>query len=211
MICFSKNWGLLFLFMPLISFAHPHAFVDTAVTLIGNQTHITHLHMRWTFDPMTTAYMYDGYDLSQPKKAQTLQIMASSVIKNLRNTHYFLYFFDGDKPIKYKTVNSAVIEDHHHQATLSFDIELSHPQPLTKDSLNLMIYDPTYYIDLYWNGREDIHLSPELAKSCFFKILAPHPTTEQMNYAVSLSVEEHGDDALGQLFTQKLQLDCHLK
>lgn len=204
----KKIFICLLFWMPFFAFAHPHSFIKIKTRIEGNETQITGFNMVWTFDAMTTAYMYDGEDLSPKAKETSLKNLALSVIDNMKNTHYFTYFYHNHEPIRYKVVKTAEMEDKSGEAILSFDIRLSKPLPVSKDTLELMIFDPSYYVDLYWDKNTDVSLSAELAKSCHYKIVEPHPTTEQMNYAMSLSLDADPDDTLGQLFTQKVELHC---
>lgn len=202
----NLTW-LLLLFSFLVS-AHPHSFIQTKTEIQGDNNQITGFKMTWTFDAMTTAYMYDGVDLSTQAQKASLQELANSIIENMKNEHYFTYFYNKDMPIKYKVVKSAQMIDKDGQAILTFGMTLSKPQPLTKDSLRLLIYDPSYYVDMYWENKTDLTLSKDLASRCSYRIIEPNPTTEQMNYAMSLSMDADPDNALGQLFTQEVRLNC---
>ena len=69
--------------------------------VVGDETRITGFNMSWTFDTITSAYMVDGKGMSKENREKVLQEMADSIMKNLALEHYFAYFYDGDKPIKY--------------------------------------------------------------------------------------------------------------
>ena len=47
---FSKISFFFTLLFPLTLSAHPHAWVDTNTYIESDDTHITALHMTWTFD-----------------------------------------------------------------------------------------------------------------------------------------------------------------
>ena len=91
---------------------------------------------------------------------------------------------------------------------MTFELPLSKPQPITKDSLRLLIFEPSYYVDMSWKAKNDIILSPELSKVCTFDLAEPNPSPEQMLYAQSLPPDANPDNALGQLFTQTVKLHC---
>ncbi len=59
-------------------------------------------------------------------------------------------------------------------------------------------------------NKGDIILSPELAKTCSFKLIEPHPTPEQVTYAMSIPADADPDNKLGQVFTQTVQLFCNV-
>jgi len=158
---------------------------------------------------MTSAYMLDGEDLSAANKSKTLNKIAKSVMGNLNVEHYFSYFYDGNTPIKYAFSNQAELKQNKTKLTLVFFLPLSKPKEIENKSFKLLVFEPSYYVDMSWENKSDIQLSPELAQHCSLALIQPNPTSEQMTYAMSLGVEEKGDDALGQLFTQTVNIQCH--
>jgi len=196
------------LFMPSNSYAHPHSWIEMKTQIEGNINEITGFKMEWSFDAMTSAYMLDGYDLSPEKKAQSFQEIADFVLNNMLADHYFTFFYDGEEPIRYETGKNARLTQNRAKLTLSFDLPLAKPQPAIGSSLRLLIFEPSYYVDMLWKQKSDISLSPELQNSCSIKLKEPNPTTKQINYAISLSMDADPDNALGQLFSQTIKLHC---
>ncbi|WP_435237676.1 DUF1007 family protein [Psychromonas sp. PT13] len=196
------------LFIPLKSIAHPHSWVEMKTEIDGNANEILGFKMEWTFDAMSSAYMTDGYDLSPQYKALSLRVIADSVIKNMYNEHYFTYFYEGEEPVRFKAAINTKLTQERAKATLSFYLPLSKPQPATGDTLRLLIFEPSYYVDMSWGSIADITLSPQLKHTCKIDLIEPNPTTEQINYAVSLPTDADPDNALGQLFTQTVRLNC---
>jgi len=194
--------------LPFTVQAHPHSWIDLKTEIEGNQNQITGFKMSWTFDAMTSAYMLDGEDLSPENKAQTMQKVADSVMKNMMGEHYFTYFYDGEIPIKYALARRGVLTQNRSKLTLDFELPLSKPKVLNGNPLKLLIFEPSYYVDMSWQKERDIQLSPDLAKHCSLELIAPNPTTEQMSYAMSLPADADPDNALGQLFTQTVMITC---
>jgi len=203
-LCLLVSFCSIFLYTE--AGAHPHSWIDLETEVVGDETHILGFNMSWTFDAMTSAYMLDGEDIS---KSKTLDKIAKSVMENLNVEHYFSYFYDGETPIKYAFSNQAVLKQNKTKLTLVFFLPLSKPKEIVNKSFKLLVFEPSYYVDMSWEHKTDIHLSPELAKHCSLDLIQPNPTPEQMTYAMSLGVEEGGDDTLGQLFTQIVNITCH--
>ena len=174
----------------------------------GSKNQITGFQMEWSFDAMTSAYMLDGYDLSPENKAQSFQELADFVLNNMLADHYFTFFYDGDEPVRYKIGKNPRLSQNRAKLTLTFDLPLSKPQPATGSSLRLLIFEPSYYVDMLWKQKSDISFSPELQDSCSIELKEPNPTTEQINYAMSLPMDADPDNALGQLFSQSIKLHC---
>lgn len=191
-----------------VSHAHPHSWVDITTEIQGDASQITGFKMRWTFDAMTSAYMLDGEDLSAENKENTLQQLADSIMHNMMAGHYLTYFYEGDTPIKYAMAQNGVLTQESIKATLTFDLPLAKPKILSDKPLKLLIYDPSYYVDMSWPSKSDIQLSPELAKRCELTLTAATPTSEQIAYVMALPVDATRDNALGELFTQAVTINC---
>lgn len=205
---FIKLFIIMILFSPLKSVAHPHSWVEMKTEIKGSEHEILGFNMRWTFDAMSSAYMIDGYDLSPQNKENSLQTIANSVINNMLTEHYFTYFYNGDAPIRYKKAINVTLTQQRAKVTLSFYLPLSIPQPAFGDHLRLLVFEPSYYVDMSWHSVSDISLSAQLKAACTLKLVAPNPTTEQLNYAASLPSDSDPDNALGQLFSQTVIFNC---
>ncbi len=159
---------------------------------------------------MTTAYIFDGEDMSAAHRAESLKKTAASVINNMLSTHYFTYFYDGKQPIRYKRVMRGTMTKSKGKARLRFELVLAKPYPLNNKTLKFLIFDPTYYIDMSWRKPpQDITFSAALKPFCHYKIIEPHPTPAQVSYAMSIPIDADPDNHLGQLFTQSMLLTCY--
>lgn len=188
--------------------SHPHSWIVTKTMIEGDENAITGLKMEWTFDAMTSTYTLDGEDMSPLHKEETLQRVSDSIIKNMLNEHYFTYFYQGKTPIRYKEVTDSTLALVKGKLIFSFDLELDKPLELNTKDLNLSIYDHTYYIDMYWKNKKDVDLSESLKPYCKVDLIQPKPSSKQMTYAMSLPADANPDYELGQLFTQKVLLNC---
>lgn len=197
----------LLLWSPILH-AHPHSWIEMKTHIEGENGVITGLSMEWSFDAMTSMYMLDGEDLAADSEQETFEKLAASVIENMMYEHYFTYFYDEETPIKYSVAKNAKFERDKAKLVMTFDLPLSKPKAVTRDSLRLLIFDPSYFVDMSWNSKSDVSLSTELERQCELKLVEPNPTPEQMSYAMSLSVDADPDNTLGQLFTQTIKLNC---
>lgn len=191
-----------------LTVAHPHSWVEMNTRINGIDDVVTGFSMEWTFDAMTSAYMIDGEDMSPQNKERTLKSLAQSIVKNMLQDHYFTYFFDGDSPIRYKEVLDAELTQHRGKFTLSFNLPLAEPKTVIGNKLKLMIFEPSYYVDMSWKEVESLSLSPALQAHCQIKLIEPTPSSQQMAYALALPADADPDNALGQLFTQHAYLSC---
>lgn len=190
------------------STAHPHSWVDMKTEIQGDGDHITGFKMSWEFDAMTSAYMLDGEDLSVENKAQALQDLADSIMQNMTTNHYLTYFYEAGMPIKYALAEKGSLAQDKLKARLDFYLPLKEPLILSNKTLKLLIYDPSYYVDMSWPAKNAIQLSPKLSRYCKLSVIDAKPTSEQMAYVMSLPVDSSRDDALGELFTQTAIINC---
>ena len=191
------------------AYSHPHSFMDIKTTIHGNASHIESLHMSWTLDPMTSAYWLDGENLSEGNKQEILDKLADEVMNNILSFHYYTYLYFDKQPVKFEIVRHGKLSQDRAQLTLSFEIPLAKPQPLSKTPLILRVFEPSYYTDLSWDKNNGVQLSESLQEHCQVSIVEPTPTTEQIAYAMALPPDADPDDELGQLFTQTATIKCN--
>jgi len=199
---------LLLIATPTFIQAHPHSWVEMRTTVQGTNQHITGLQMSWTFDAMTSAYMLDGEDMSEENKQHTLATLTQEVIGNLYHEHYFTYFYSVNEPIKYKRAIDAAITQDRSRITLHFTLPLSKPLQIDAQDLRLLIFEASYYMDMSWKQHSDISLSSDLSKLCSVDLIEPEPNADQIDYALSLPEDANPDNALGQIFSQTVSINC---
>ncbi|QUM77344.1 DUF1007 family protein [Moritella sp. 24] len=208
---FSQVATLLFgALISMNSVAHPHSWVDMKTEIQGDGQYITGFKMTWEFDAMTSAYMLDGEDLSPENKPNTLQVLADSIMENMTKNHYLTYFYEEGIPVKYALAENGLLTQESIKATLTFYLPLAKPKLLSDKELKLLIYDPSYYVDMSWPAHNAIKLSPKLAQYCKLSVIDATPTSEQLAYVMSLPVDAARDDAIGELFTQSAIINCQL-
>ncbi|GLR74134.1 DUF1007 family protein [Aliivibrio sifiae] len=188
--------------------AHPHSWVDLQAKVLGENHTLTGFKMQWTFDRMTTAYLFDGEDMSPLHQKETLKKLVKSVIDNMGKSHYFTNVSHEQKPMTFKSVNDEQLTTYKGKAKLTFTLSLEKPYEFHNKLLTLKIFDPTYYVDMSWRSKSDITFATTLKSSCHVQLIKPHPTTAQINRAMTLPIDANPDYQLGQIFTQSVKLNC---
>ncbi|OBT17025.1 hypothetical protein A9264_09870 [Vibrio sp. UCD-FRSSP16_10] len=200
--------SLLFLLFCHSAMAHPHSWIDTETQILGNSKTIDGFKMKWTFDRMTTAYLFDGEDMSPQHRQQTLQTISASVIDNMRPSHDFTYLDEGKQAFKYQDVTDAKLKVVKGKAILSFTLLLDKPYLFDGNKLQLRIFDPSYYVDMSWQSSNDIKFANALQPYCSSSLVEPHPSASQVNKAMSIPIDAPPDTQLGKVFTQTLNFSC---
>ncbi|GAM71018.1 exported protein precursor [Vibrio sp. JCM 19236] len=189
--------------------AHPHSWIDTKTQILGNNKTLDGFKMEWTFDRMTTAYLFDGEDMSPHHQQQTLKAIAKSIINNMSPSHNFTYLDEAKHSLDYQKVSDETLRVEKGKAILDFTLLLDKPYQFHGKSLALRIFDPTYYVDMSWDSASDVQFSKGLEGNCSSSLIEPHPTVAQVNKAMTLPVDASPDYQLGKVFTQTLNFSCH--
>lgn len=199
----------LLFFCSQLATAHPHSWIEMKTHIEARDGMISGFYMEWSFDAMTSAFMLEGENSSSPEKLRkAMDELTVTVMENMHNQHYFTHFYDGKKSIDFKPAFDGKFSRNRARLVLTFHLPLFKPQPLTKDSLKLQIFEPSYYVDMNWPAKQSVTLSDELAKQCSVELILPNPTPQQMSYALSLPKDADPDNSLGELFTQSIRLNC---
>ncbi|WP_390207184.1 DUF1007 family protein [Vibrio artabrorum] len=195
-------------FMSYSAWAHPHSWIDMKTQVLGNNHTVTGFNMQWTFDRMTTAYLFDGEDMSPSHQKQTLNKIAISVLEKMIKSHYFTNVTDNGKNISFQPIDTGKLTTDKGKATLYFIIMLKKPYQFNNNKLKIQVFDPTYYVDITWNSQHEFELTKNLKSHCNVQLIKPHPTLAQINRAMTLPIDENPDYQLGQIFTQTVNLTC---
>ncbi|MFZ7157181.1 DUF1007 family protein [Avibacterium avium] len=218
---FKKCLGLLTL-VPLLSVAHPHAFIDMQSKVLVEKGELVGFSMQWVLDEPSSASII--YDLAQSTQPSDKQRLIEEAMKNIVNEHYFSYLFDKDKKkIKYKAQpQNYGMKSNGTQVMYYFDFLLSKPQVLKENQFELATYDPTYFVAMTYptqkkptenkpieNKQSAVDFS-QLPAQCTGKVIEPNVDEKVREYAASLDRSQRDEDSsLGEVFSQKVEIVCH--
>lgn len=110
--------------------SHPHSWVDVESYVDGEQQQVKGISMLWRFDPMTSAYMLDGEDLSQAQREQTLQRMAQDLVNNIRDFNYFTEVYWNQERQVLAGASVPRVEVKGLNVSFSFYLSFEHPLSL---------------------------------------------------------------------------------
>lgn len=191
-------------------FAHPHSFIDMQTTVESHDEQITGLRMQWTMDPLTSAdLLYDAGDAA--KGSEVWKKLAAEVMANVIGQHYFTEIYRDKQPIKYASMPTEYhLSRSGNQAVLEFVLPLAHPQSLIGEPLQILTYDPSYYVDMSYQNENAIKLATVAASRCKTTLVIPKPSQDLQSYALSLDKDDSpGEDMeLGKQFAQRVTLQC---
>ncbi|MBW5818189.1 DUF1007 family protein [Yersinia kristensenii] len=190
--------------------AHPHSFIDMDASFVSEKQTLVGIKMVWTMDEITSADLL--YDAENAKSdSEIWKKLAAEVMANVLGQHYFTDIYRDGKPVKYKNLPTEYhLSRQGHQAVLEFILPLAEPQPLAGKPFIISTYDPTYFVDMTYDGNKAIRLSAEMAKSCKLTLFTPNPNASLQAYALSLDKSDSpGEDMeLGKQFAQRVTVQC---
>lgn len=204
---FLKFCLLISLFISTIAYSHPHSFITLKTEFYTEQDKLTKLHFIWTMDELTTSYL--KFEYQQNPKSVFNELMI-----NIFENHFFSEFWlkssPKNKPIILMPLEQdSRIDFNSDKATVSFWARLKNPLTLVGNQFELMTYEKTFYVDMYYAKEGNITINHP---NCRITITKPTPDDSTLDYAQSLDQDETpietDDFILGKLFAQKVVVSC---
>ncbi|MBV9522651.1 MAG: DUF1007 family protein [Alphaproteobacteria bacterium] len=130
--------------------AHPHIFINHAMTLLFGADDIAGLRLSWTFDEMYSAVLRKDNVTSppgEPLSADDVQRLKENAFANLGNYNYFLNLWINGKPMKVETVTDFDASLHDHMITYQFTVPLRSVEPRAVNEIEVVVFDNEYYVE----------------------------------------------------------------
>ncbi|MGE0968722.1 DUF1007 family protein (plasmid) [Klebsiella sp. WOUb02] len=199
-----------FMVLSLSALAHPHSFISLRTEAVADNGQLTGFKMRWRMDEITSSDLL--YDAGNAKPGDEVwKKLAAEVMANVLGQHYFSELWHNGQHVKFANRPDGYgLERDGSQAVLTFTLSLAKPQPLAGQTLTLSTYDPTYYVDMFYEKPGDFTLPAALSAECKVKVVTPKPNDKMTAFAQSLDKADAPpeDMALGTYFAQKVTLTC---
>ena len=160
-------WLVSFVFFTTVQTvnAHPHVWIDGQLTVLFNsQGQVTALRHAWKFDELFSTYAVQG--ITREKNgvipAAELQTLTDQWMQNLADpaSHFFTAVSYGGKAIAMqKPVQAQLnLDTTTNQLILSFELPLNEPLSLSKQSLEVDVNDPGYFVVFEYKGSQVLTL-----------------------------------------------------
>jgi nickel/cobalt exporter len=175
--------------------AHPHIFIDAKATVVFNDAgDVIAVKHQWTFDEAFSAWSIQGLDTNNDgvTSEQELQPLADENMKGLAAYTYYTYVGEGSAPnLTFKSMPNPRLDYANGRTTLNFGVQLDKPYRI-KDTLELSIDDPEYYVAITFAGPEAVSLENAPA-GCSVKLDPPKeipPALADKLYALGADVTQ---------------------
>jgi ABC-type uncharacterized transport system substrate-binding protein len=129
--------------------AHPHVFIDYAVTVLFDDADVKGIRMSWTFDEMYSSMLFHDYT-SRPHGPLTPNDIKSLEKGAFRDTADFHYFVDMTLNGKVLAVTDPTDFDARFEKdrmTYFFTVPLRTETPVARNTLEIQAFDHEFYID----------------------------------------------------------------
>ena len=190
--------------------AHPHSFIDMKTELVAKDDTFTGLKMSWTMDEITSADLL--YDAGEAKPGSVVwKKLAAGVMANVLGQHYFSEIWHNQQRVKFLNLPTEYnLSRNGHKAVLEFILPLAEPPVLTGQRFEILTFDPTYFVDMFYDNASALTLPPALQGRCKFTLNTPKPNDSLKQYALSLDKADAPAEELdlGRQFAQTVILTC---
>ena len=141
------------------SHAHPHLWVTMKCQIIfGADGSIVGVRHAWSFDEMYSAFITLGTEGSQKgiSTREKLTSWAEAQVASLKSSDYFTNATVNGIKQQFEPSIDSGIESVDGVLTLHFTLPFR--SPLTGQTLDLEVYDPSYFVDISFARQEPVEL-----------------------------------------------------
>jgi ABC-type uncharacterized transport system substrate-binding protein len=141
--------------------AHPHILIEARTELLFNaQGQVVGVSNVWDFDDAFSAYAIQGYDSKGDGKPtrEDLQPFAEINLNSLAEYGYFTRMKVDGLNVSFAHPKNYFDVFANEKLTLSFTLPLAKPLDLHGKTLQLEVYDPTYFAAITFAQREPVKL-----------------------------------------------------
>lgn len=211
----SRAWlvGLFGLLLPGLALAHPHGWIDIRVRLVVDEEgRLEALHQAWRMDPFYSLVLIEELSQSEGGLEAGLDRLGGEIRGNLAPFDFFTEIQIGGDKLNLGEVTEYTVMERGGRVEFVFLLPLAEPQPLSDQTLEYQVYDPTYYLEVVHEAEGDTPEEDALTVggelSCTTRILPADPDPEQVAEAAMLDVNDQAEPGLGRHFAETGVVAC---
>jgi ABC-type uncharacterized transport system substrate-binding protein len=192
--------------------AHPHVWVTVKSEVVyAPDGSITGVRHAWTFDDMFSAFATQGLEQKQ-KGAFTreeLQPLAKVNVDSLKEYDYFTYAKANGKDAPFVDPVEYHLEFDSKEAVLTLHFLLPLKTPVKAKTLDIEVYDPTYFVDFALDKKAPVVLAGAPAACKVTTGKPPEPTREIMRMLAQIPADQQVQaNSYGALFSNRISVRC---
>jgi len=136
--------------------AHPHVFIDDAMTLIFGDRDIAGLRMSWTFDEMYSSMIRTDYVRGKAVTPAEVKKIEKENFLNLENYGFFLDLTINGAPIRVKAVKDFDARFQGNKVVFEFTVPLQTTEQRDANVIEARVFDPEYYVEFAMRQTDPI-------------------------------------------------------
>jgi len=161
--------------------AHPHVFIDYAVTVQFDDAGLAAVRLSWTFDEMYSSMLFHDYT-SRPKGALTvadIKSLEDGAFKATADYHYFIDMTLNGEAVAVAEPTAFTARFEQHRMTYSFTVPVHGGTAGARNTLEIAAFDHEFYIDfeLAKKAAVTVEHGEKLAAACAPKTLRKDTST----------------------------------
>lgn len=203
-------------FAPRPAAAHPHVWIDmTTKVLFDKDGRVRALGIYWVFDPFYSSFLdLRVKELAKKGDKVAHATFAKNMASRIKEHGYFTEATADKKRLDFAghgKTEAGQIKGGKEEGRfwVRFELTLKEPVDPKRQTFTYAVYDPTYYIEILHREKSPAHTLVGIAKDvCQAYLIKPKPDAGAQTLAASLDKTESAGDTLGQLFAEKVTLQC---
>jgi len=192
------------------AFAHPHVWVTMKSELVyASDGSLTGVRHAWTFDDMFSAFATQ--DIQSKQKGvytrEELAPLAEVNVTSLKEFDYFTFAKVNGKKTAFTDPKDYHVEYKDSVLTLHFTLPFA--TPVKAKTLDLEIYDPSFFVDFSFQEKDAVALAGAPAQ-CAFTVKKPTDAdvTAQVNRLGEAFFNQADSSNYGAMFANKISVKC---
>lgn len=172
--------------------AHPHVWVDGAVSLNVTAGRLASITNIWTFDAPFSAYATQGLDTNGDHKLSEAELepLSQTNMEALEPYHFFTYVRDAGAQVEFAAPEHYGLKMGKKRLTLTFTLPLREPVAFAP-STEIDVLDPEYFVAFSYPGKAPVAVKGEAA-ACAARYQPPKELDDQiMAQLAAIPADEH--------------------
>ena len=191
--------------------AHPHAWIEVSVEIVfDEQKRMTAMRETWVFDYGYTVYALataGAKDFENVPQTFLDKLTAENLMQ-LQQYNYFTVIRKDQSVVDATLIPETATSLRDDRVQMSFTLALDEPIDVAKHHVTYAIFDPSYYIEMLHEEREDAIVLLGAAPACHYSLNAPNPSAEAVGLAAALDQAATAEEGFGALFAERVQIIC---
>jgi ABC-type uncharacterized transport system substrate-binding protein len=141
---------LLFYFIPFLSFAHPHVFIDNRIEVVFDEKGLKGFNHEWTFDEMFSSTIIQEFDLNADDVfgEDEIKEVEKGAFSNLKEYDYFTDIKINGRQFKIQLVKDFYAKIDSGVMVYEFFIPCEVTGTLENQEVVISVFDPTYFVQV---------------------------------------------------------------